>query len=153
MMEGDKKNFVDQRYAGRKDDDYGNVIADILEKGCCPFCPEFFKWHRKSILEEKDGWLITESSWPYKNTEHHLIIIPRRHMEKIEELKNSDLATAFELMNNFIKKHNIPGGGITLRFGDTRYTGATVTHLHFHFFVPHKKPENDVSETIYFPIG
>lgn len=153
MSKKNQNTFVDPRYADRKDDDYGNVIADIIEKGCCPFCPEFFKWHKKPILKKTNGWFITESSWPYENAEHHYLILPECHIEHVTELEKDDLATVFGLVNGVVEKHNILGGGIALRFGDTRYTGATVTHLHFHLIVPHKEDGKDASETVYFPFG
>lgn len=153
MSKKDSGIYVDPRYAGRKDDGYGNVIADIIKNGCCPFCPEYFKWHQKPILKKAGGWFITESSWPYENAEHHYLIIPERHIEHVTELEKDDLSTVLDLVNEVVKKNNILGGGIALRFGDTRYTGATVVHLHFHLIVPHKEDAKDASETVYFPFG
>ena len=52
-----------------------------------------------------------------------------------------------------IKKYKIKGGGLTLRFGEQNYTGATVLHLHFHLIVPKLKPKSKLAKIVNFPIG
>ena len=59
----------------------------------------------------------------------------------------SQLKTLNKEKYSVLKKYNIKGGVLALRFGDTAYTGATVCHLHFHLIVPKK------SQTVNFPIG
>lgn len=152
-IQKDGKNaFVDAKYA-RRDTGYHGDISEIMGKGICPFCQEHFRWHKKPIIYEENGWFITESSWPYENTEHHLLIIPHKHIVDLKGLTGEDFETAKKLAELVIKERNILGGGLTLRFGDTRYTGATVTHLHFHLISPTKHSDKDAAEVVNFPIG
>lgn len=139
------EKFVDLRYA--KSDDYRKVLEEIQREGKCPFCPENFRWHRKPILKEGGHWFLTKAAWPYQDTKFHFLIIGREHKEKLPELSWLDLTEVIILANWAARKFRIKGGGISLRFGDTDYTGATVKHLHFHLIVPEK------GKTVNFPIG
>jgi diadenosine tetraphosphate (Ap4A) HIT family hydrolase len=130
---------------------YKKVMKEIVAAKVCPFCPEHFKWHTKPILRREKGWLITESFNPYPNTAYHLLIIGEKHRERFEELKPRDWETIVHLVKWAINKFSISGGGLTMRFGDSTYTGATVTHLHLHLLVP--KLKNGKAKVVSFPIG
>ena len=145
------KQVVDPTYA--KSDEYKKVIATIAEQGDCPFCPENFKHHKKEILNTDGNWFITENSWPYDGTSHHLLLINTQHKEQFAELTPQDFQSVMNLVNWAIKKFELKGGGITLRFGETRLTGATVCHLHFHLIVPELDPQTNRGKTVNFPIG
>ncbi len=145
------KKVVDPRFA--KSREYGNVIKDIEIGGKCPFCKPHFKWHKNPILRKTKGWHITKSSWPYKNTELHLLLIPDIHKETLGDLMLKDLLAVQTLVNWAVRHFKIPGGGLIARFGDTTYTGATVQHLHFHLVVPKKLKNAKVAKTVQFPIG
>lgn len=144
------KKVVNKTYAKGKGE-YENVISSIEKKGKCPFCPDNFKYHKEPILQKKNGWILTKNSWPYKNAEHHFIIIGEKHKEDFSELKESDFKSVKELTNWAIKKYKIKGGALTVRFGDTDHTGATVCHLHFHLISP--KLIKGKAKAVYFPIG
>lgn len=126
---------------------YKKTLEEILASGKCPFCPENFKYHEKPILEEKDEWFITESTWPYKNASNHFLIIGKKHKEKLDELTTKDLKTIYYLANKISVEKGMRGGGFMLRFGDGNITGASVMHLHFHLIFPKK------GKTVWFPIG
>lgn len=145
------KKVVDTRYA--KSEDYKEILNAIEKTAKCPFCKENFKYHRKKILRSEKGWVITESSWPYKNTRFHFLIIPEEHRESFEELNSADFAALSELVKWAIKKYKLKGGGLALRFGDSLYTGATVCHLHFHLMVPMTDKKRKSAKVVYFGIG
>jgi len=119
----------------------------------CPFCKENFKYHKKSILKKEKGWFITKSTWPYKNTQYHFLIIPEKHKENFSQLSFFDFKIVSKLINWAIKKYKIKGGGFLLRFGESIYTGSTVCHLHFHLIVPQINKKNKTAKTVYFPIA
>jgi ATP adenylyltransferase len=146
------KKVVDPRFSGGRGD-YAAVIRAIQKEGHCPFCPENFKYHRKPILKRHGSWFITRASWPYKNTQHHFILLGTKHKEQFHELKNTDWAHITWLIRWTIKKYNIKGGGMALRFGETTYTGATVCHLHAHLIVPVIDKKKNRAKTVRFPIG
>jgi len=142
---------IDIRFA--KTGDYRKTLEKIIDTDKCPFCPDNFKYHKKPILKKMNGWLATENSWPYKDTKYHFIFIPEKHLEDFSDLTIDDFATIKELVNWVIKKYNIKGGGVTIRFGEQKYTGATVRHLHLHLIVPELDSDTDVAKVVNFPIG
>lgn len=143
--------FVNKTFARGKGE-YANIISSIEETNKCPFCPDNFKYHKKPILKKEGYWLITKNSWPYKNTEHHLVIIGEKHTTDFNELDENDFKSVKILVNWALKKFNIKGGALSIRFGNTNYTGATVSHLHFHLISP-KLNKQDKAKTVNFPIG
>jgi len=144
------KKVVDKRYAKSKE--YKNTLEAIENTAKCPFCKDNFKYHKKKILRKEKNWFITESSWPYKNSKFHFLVISEKHKENFEDLKASDFKIVSDLTNWAIKKYKIKGGALSLRFGDTNCTGASVCHLHFHLIVP-KLDKSKKAKTVNFPIG
>lgn len=141
--------YINRKHA--KSDEYGQVLDEIIETGQCPFCPEYFKYHKKPVLKERGNWLITESSWPYPGSEYHYLIVSKVHKETINDLTSEDLVSVHGLSQWISKEKKIPGGALIIRIGDTEYTGATVAHLHFHLISPGKK--DGKVQVVNFPIG
>jgi diadenosine tetraphosphate (Ap4A) HIT family hydrolase len=146
------EKFVDPRYA--KSGEYGKVISEIEKTGKCPFCEDEFKYHKNPILDEDSGWISTECSWPYPNAKWHFMILNlKEHKTKITQLTDHDLLIIFRLIMRLISKFGIDGGAIAMRFGEPKFTGATVLHLHIHLIVPILNQETDKAEVVNFPIG
>lgn len=145
------KKVVDTRFAKTKD--YRKTLEAIKAESKCPFCPENFIYHKKPILKKAGDWLITLSSWPYKNSKYHFLIIGLKHKEKFISLKLADFGSVMNLINWAEKKYKIKGGGLILRFGDTAYTGSTVCHLHFHLIIPQINKKTRQAKTVWFPVG
>ncbi len=143
------KPLVDPRFAKGKM--YSKVIAEINEAKVCPFCPKNFKWHTNPILRREKSWLITKSFNSYKNAKHHFIILCKSHKERFQELTQGDWKQISSLINWAIRTFKLPGGGVAMRFGDTKYTGATVVHLHLHLIIP--RIRNNKALPVYFPFG
>ncbi len=129
--------------AHRPDGIYGEVIAQIKKEGICPFCPgNLMKHHTNPILAEGSCWILTKNAFPYENVKHHILIIHKNHIERIEEVSPEAWIELKSLIETFSKENNIPGGTIVMRFGNTAYTGATVSHLHANFVSPNGEDEN-----------
>lgn len=133
--------------------EYKKVIEEIARTGKCPFCKENFKYHKKPVYARKDGWFLTNNSWPYKNTSCHLIILGDKHKENFSELAKKDFESVSYLVNWAIKKWKIKGGGLAMRFGNTNYTGASVSHIHFHIISPEIDKKTKRAKVVSFPIG
>ncbi len=133
--------------------EYRKVIKTISKTGKCPFCKENFKYHKKPIFKTSQAWFLTDNSWPYKNSRRHLVIISETHKEKFSQLTKKDWAAVSRLTNWAIKKFKIKGGALALRFGEPRFTGASVNHLHFHLISPKINKKTARSRTVNFPIG
>ena len=146
-----KRKFVNIKNARKGE--YKKIIEQISSTGKCPFCKENFKYHKKPIFKRKDGWFLTNNSWPYKNTSCHLIIIGEKHKENFSELTKKDFGAIIYLTQWAIKEYKIKGGGFVMRFGDTNLTGASVSHLHFQIISPQIDKKTKRSKVVNFPIG
>ncbi|MBI2592575.1 MAG: HIT domain-containing protein [Candidatus Colwellbacteria bacterium] len=143
------KKLVNLRYA--KGSKYGETLKEIKTAKVCPFCPKTFKWHTKPTLRRTKNWLVTENFNSYKNARYHFLVISKSHKEGFQDLTLPDWRQISELVRWAIRKYKIKGGGLILRFGDSNYTGATVTHLHLHLIVPQLKRGKALR--VEFPIG
>ncbi len=131
------------------------VMNKINEEGHCPFCRENLdKYHKKPILKEGNFWLLTDNQWPYENTKHQLLAIYKKHIEHISEIEAGASDELMAFLEEEVKKRNIPGGAVCMRFGsnpDKGNYGSTVLHLHAHLIEPDL--ENPKKEKIKFKIG
>ena len=146
-----KPKFVNIKNARKGE--YQKVIEQIASTGKCPFCKENFKYHKKPVYARKNDWFLTNNSWPYKNSKHHLVILGDEHKEEFSELTKKDWESVSHLVNWAIKKWKIKGGGLAMRFGNTDYTGASVSHLHFHIISPEIDKKTKRAKAVNFPIG
>lgn len=145
------KKVVDPTYA--KTQEYRQVLETIADEGNCPFCPDNFRHHKNPILKQCGDWFITRNSWPYENAAEHFLIISTVHKEEITDLTPDDLTAVHQIIRWAKKEFALAGGGLTLRFGETSHTGATVCHLHFHLIVPKINPVTGRAQVVNFPIG
>lgn len=76
-------------------------------------------------------WFVKHNDFPY-GTRIHLIIAPRRHVTRIEDLEPEEFAELREMVVWANEKFDLLGGSLFVRYGDMSYTGATLAHLHFH---------------------
>jgi len=143
-------SFVDPRNA--RTDGYAEDLAEIQAAGVCPFCPGNFNWHPNPILARDGHWFVTAIGQLYDNAERQLLIIGDVHKEELWELTKEDMASILELAR-IVTDDQTPGGALAFRFGDPKYTGATVKHLHVHIIVPQIDPETQRARPVMFPIG
>jgi diadenosine tetraphosphate (Ap4A) HIT family hydrolase len=149
-----KRRHVDKgnsTIAGRGD--YTQTLEAILAGGFCPFCEtHLFKHHRKPLLHKTKYWLVTENSWPYEGTKYHFLFIARRHIEAAEMASPVMWMDLQKLYKKLVKEHGIKGASLVLRSGDTRYTGASVSHLHAHLISggPRKKKSESIKALVAF---
>jgi ATP adenylyltransferase len=131
-------DFVNQdNTKHRPDATYGKVIDQIKQDGVCPFCPEnLTKYHKNPILKEGKFWLVTNNMYPYDGAKYHALLIHKIHIVSLADMSLEAWDELKTLMDWFVEENKIPGGALLMRFGDTRYTGASVTHLHANFVSP-----------------
>ncbi len=150
MVEKKTTKVVNPRFA--KTGEYRKVINNIETIGQCPFCPDNFRYHKKPILRKSNGWFITENSWPYKNSQKHFLIFSPDHKETLAELTARDIESILRLSKWAVKKYQIRGGALTMRFGESDFTGATVSHIHAHLIYP-AQGKGSHSKTVIFHVG
>jgi ATP adenylyltransferase len=131
------KSFVNpENTKHRPSGTYSKVINQIGKDGVCPFCPEHLaRYHPNPILHEGEHWLYTNNAYPYQGSVHHFLLIHKAHIEAFSEITPTAWLELQGLINAITEKHRIKGGALVCRFGETKYTGASVTHLHLQIIV------------------
>lgn len=124
------------------------AMQEIRETGVCPFCLEHRgRWHKKPDIWSGVHWVVSENMWPYSWTKEggvHLVLFLKTHAEtEIPPGAWEELGTVLSEMSS---RFSIPGGGLYVRLGDPKWTGATVRHIHGH--IVQKKDPSDVG-TLY----
>lgn len=116
----------------RPDGAYAKVIDQIAKDGVCPFCPENLTKYHKKPLEQRRFWTVTDNMYPYKPSKQHRLLIHREHITDPRELSPEAWSELLEIFKEETASRSISGGTFVMRFGDTKFTGASVSHLHAH---------------------
>lgn len=115
---------------------YTQTLEEIIAGGFCPFCEEhLFKHHQRPLLFKSRHWLVTENSWPYKGSRHHILFIVRKHIERTEDLSPAVWSDLQKVYRSLVTQYRLKGATLMMRSGNTRFTGASVSHLHAHLVV------------------
>ena len=147
-----KETFVDLNNA--RPGIYQKVIEDIHKSSICPFCPEHIRNIHKNPIEEKNFWLVTDNMYPYRPTKRHLLIIHKKHIEHVNELSSETWSELFNIIKKASEKLKIDGGTFMMRFGDSKYTGSSVSHLHCHIVQSDPDhPEYDKTKGVLTRVG
>ena len=125
----EKKDFINVKEV--RVDEQRAIMEQIVKDGVCPFCMEnFTRYHKQPILRDGERWILTPSQWPYENTKHHFLAVSKKHIERIEELQAEDITELLEHFKWANKEYEFPGGAFFMRFGNMKYNGSSVAHLH-----------------------
>ncbi len=108
----------------------------------CLFCPEGLALKGKKVLHRGTYWYVTPNDYPYKGTTVHVIIVPVRHLTKIEDLNVEEFLELQKMIAWVNKEFEIKGAGLFCRYGDTTYNGATINHFHIHVAQGHQKTKD-----------
>lgn len=105
------------------------------EAGKCVFCD----LKQKYIVAEKNNVVLAVNLYQY--IDGHLMVIPRRHIETLEETNSNEWKAIFYLLNQGVRKLQerlkVEDVYILDRPLPGYRTGKTVTHSHFHI-IPYK---------------
>jgi len=93
-------------------------------KDCCPFCDpkkyQVIAWYKKRIL--------IQNKFPYPNHKHHLLLIPRRHIENPSNLTTQELKEMVKIEEVACEAFN------AMRVSRVYpHAQASVRHYHIHF--------------------
>lgn len=121
------------------------VMKQIVADDKCPFCMEnLMQYHTNPILFESEHWILTENFAPYDGVKKHYLLISKKHYVVFSELSNEAWLDLFEMFEKVRVQDTILGGTIVMRWGDTEYTSATVTHLHAQLITGASKEDGGV---------
>ncbi len=137
-----KKRFVDLKAAEGRNA-YAAVIKKIIKDGVCPFCPKYFlTYHTRPILRSSKHWLVTENMAPYTGADHQYLFILKKHFETVTEISETAWKELLLHLRWLVRTYKLPSGGFFMRFGDARYSGASVAHLHAQLVVGTRRYKN-----------
>ncbi len=100
----------------------------------CPFCSQSL---RNRIITERKQAYLTYAIAPY--AKNHLLVIPKRHVEQVLELKPAELADIFSLLRDAAQTFEKNGiNDYTMLVRNGKNSGKSVKHLHFHLIPKHR---------------
>lgn len=139
----EKKEFINLSHT--RTEKQKEVMEQIEKDGVCPFCMEHLKkYHQNPIIKEGKWWIITKNDAPYEGSVLHLLFIYKPHAVRLSEINLKAQEELFQFITWAENYFVIGGGSLLIRFGDTNYTGGSVSHLHAHLIVGgKKKPDAD----------
>ncbi len=106
---------------------YSDAMAD------CLFCKIAKREIPGSIVYEDDHVLAFNDIKPQAPT--HVLVVPKRHIESLNELKPGDDQIVGELVRRaaaIAKERGIQSSGYRTVFNTNRDAGQTVFHIHLH---------------------
>lgn len=128
---------------------YLDELRSIEASGLCPFCEMRFTQNEENeLIDEGNYWTVTQNYNPYEGTSRHLMLVPKRHIERPSQLGPRSQLESQQLINKYTSEMN--AGGVAYRFGQLERTGASVAHLHIHIM---ELTEEPVTELTRFKIG
>lgn len=115
-------------------------MEKTVGQGKCPFCVgDGFDSSLNKIVIEGTYWRAWVNPFSYPHHSIHITVATRGHTEKIQDITPDAWREWGQINQYLIAKYDPPGGGIVMRFGDNRYNGGTLNHVHSHIQVPDQK--------------
>ena len=112
------------------------------KEGPCAFCTE--KVLSSQLLFEGEEVLALTTHKPAR--EGHILIIPKRHVERFEDLTSSEIAEMGEMVkkvNRAVQKTFHTTGYLLIQKNGAE-AGQSVFHVHFHY-LPAEKNQNQLA--------
>lgn len=130
----------------------GERMKSLAARNICAFCPEHIRTETTSDIDiETDHWFVKANDYPYANTKHHLLIIPKEHAKTISDLSPAALQEFMPLVARIEKQFQLESYAVAMRSGDMRRNGSSVEHIHAHVIVG--DTENPDHEIVRFKVS
>lgn len=145
-------NFNQDIGNARSFDQAQNMRA-LAAAGKCLFCSDGLTFAEKQPVFQGVYWYVKPNDYPYKGAKIHVMAVPRRHVTLPNELTLDELQELYQIVIPWLQQsHELQGCSGLFRFGDTRYTGATIHHFHMHFIQGEQKAEGE-TEPLFALVG
>ncbi len=112
---------------------YCRGVEEMLA-GRCPFC-QIDRDYNQIIFEDPNCM-----AWPCRppedHTAKHFLIVPRRHVTGIQQLRQDEMSSAITAYLTILTKYGIKSCGVLIRDGDATLSAGSIEHLHVHMMVP-----------------
>lgn len=99
----------------------------------CVFCKIAAKIEPASVVYEDDMFIAFMDAYPL--TKGHCLVIPKKHLVRLESLSAKNRAKLFNIGHKIIEAQKLVGYGIdgtNLLINDGKAANQTVPHLHLH---------------------
>lgn len=116
--------------------EFKRYLVKILKTDKCPFCRGGVTHKNQEILYSNKGWWLTLTVQPLKDTFPHFMIVPFRHVTKMQDITPTEWKQFQEVLVWAQKKFMPTGTVFYWRQGESLVTGASVSHLHVQAIVP-----------------
>lgn len=125
----------------------------LAEAGKCLFCPGGLPFAKQQPVFQGMYWYVKPNDFPYKGAQVHVMAVPHRHVTMPNELSIDELEELYKVVIPWLQQsHGLQGCSGLFRFGDTRYTGATIHHFHMHFIQGDQKADGE-TEPLFALVG
>ena len=109
---------------------YITVVKELEKTHTCPFCHE----KPENMLEIGKYFFVIPARAPY--IKHHLLIVPRRHVNLLATLTHAELIEMHKLVDTRARKLHTKYKDVSLLLRDGLVKDITINksinHLHFH---------------------
>ena len=111
----------------------------------CPFCSKEIK--ERAFKEGKLAFVLLSTP---RVAPGHLLIIPKRHVQRLSELNNREVEEIFTLLAKYQDKMlNKLGTGTEIRQNYKPYFENSKTHVnHFHFHLVPRKEADEIATRV-----
>jgi len=106
------------------------VRGDTSRVNDCPFCQRIASGRELSSTTALSAALIDI----YPVSEDHTLVVPRRHVARVEDLEDDEWSDLFGLVRDITRKVAAGDGvdGVNVGFNSGAAAGQTVDHAHIH---------------------
>lgn len=109
----------------------------IIDEGIDPFDPKkVTKWIDGEIIMASDHWYAFQNDHPYPGTKYQFVIPTKEFFTDSDQLSKEIILDLFSIVKRLKRKYGIVGGGLSMRFGETKLSGGSVMHMHAQLTVP-----------------
>ncbi|EKD25637.1 MAG: hypothetical protein ACD_80C00010G0006 [uncultured bacterium (gcode 4)] len=109
---------------------YISIVKKLEKIHICAFCHE----KPENILQQGKYFLVIPARAPY--TKHHILIVPKRHVNLLTTLTHAELLEMNELVDIRAKKLHKKYKDVSLLLRDglvkDKIINKSINHLHFH---------------------
>lgn len=108
--------------------------SEIAAKKCA-FCLAIngdHSLHKSAIFLEGEHWVATYNDFPYEGLSHHVLILPRNHVNDMADMIKEELEEFGAFMLEVALSLRLTGWCLHSRVGDPRLTAQTSPHLSVH---------------------
>ncbi len=121
--------------AHARTDHQKGVMERAIKDGVCSFCEDFCRgkpptYHTNPVIKDGTWWVLTTNFAPQNGAQLQFLIVYKDHVNTPTLLPPEAWIELGEITRWALEDNRIEGGALYMRFGDTEYSGATMSHLH-----------------------